>query len=231
MESRKGRALDSDRSVRQPAVGQSWRYAKHALVEGTLVDTELVQVSAVGRIIELQTHSEAGASAGATYPAWGTNWLRKYGALAEPADALPSEVHNPWGMALVDSQWDSPQAYEKPIPLWPAVIRPGWSSGTIITRYQTGREDPLTWQLTMAAHGWESITVPAGHFNALRYTNLIYFRYSNVSERNDGRRRESFWFAPEIGRWARRESSGSFYQDIGTETEEAGYRWELLGWT
>jgi hypothetical protein len=89
----------------------------------------------------------------------------------------------------------------------------------------------IPWQLTMHARKWESIEVPAGHFTALRYTNLIDLRYTNVSERVAGQRKENIWFVPEIGRWVVRESSGTFYQDVGEEFNESSYRWELLSWT
>ena len=55
--------------------------------------------------------------------------------------------------------------------------------------------------------------------------------YPNVSERVAAQRKETIWFAPAIGRWVARESSGSFYQDVGTEFQESSYRWELLSWT
>lgn len=220
-----------DAKVRLPALGQSWRYAKHDLITGSTVDTEVDYVSAVGRVIEIQTQSEMAQDEPRTYPSWGARWLEKYGARDRPAGPLPSEVQDPWGTILVDPHWGELQAYERPLPLWPAELRSGWSSGTLITQYQTDNQDPLTWQLTMTAHDWESITIPAGHFRALRYINLIYFLYPNVSERVATKRKETIWFAPEIGRWVMRESSGSFYQDVGTDFQESSYRWELLGWT
>ena len=75
------------------------------------------------------------------------------------------------------------------------------------------------------------VTVPAGHFTALRYFNLIDFRYPNTTGRNAGQRKENIWFAPEIGRWVVRESSGTFRQDVAEEFNESSYRWELLSWT
>ena len=85
-------------------------------------------------------------------------------------------------------------------------------------------------QLTMSAQRWESITVPAGRFTALRYYNIIDFRFTNVSERTAAFQ-ENIWFAPEIGRWVVRESRGIFRDDVGTEVKESSYRWELMSWT
>lgn len=177
--------------VRMPAVGQSWWYAKHERLNGAVVDTEIDSVSALGPLIEIQTQSETGRDRPRPYPPWGLRLLEKYGTQARPGDPPPGEVQQPWGMILVDSHWSEVQAYERPLPLWPTELRPGWSSGTIITQYQTPNEAPLVWQLTMHAHDWESITVPAGRFEALRYTNLIYFRYPNVTERDDAVRQEN----------------------------------------
>lgn len=223
--------IGTEAQVRLPAVGQSWQYAKRDLITESTLDTEIHHVSAVGPIIEIQTQSDMAQDGPRNYPSWGVRWLQKYGAHRRPAGPLPSEIQDPWGMIVVDSHWGKPQAYEKPIPIWPSELRAGWSSGTLITRYQTYNEDPLMWQLTMTAYDWESIQVPAGHFKALRYINLIYFLYPNVSERVAAQRKETVWIAPEIGRWVARESSGSFREDIGTEVQESSHRWELLSWT
>jgi hypothetical protein len=83
----------------------------------------------------------------------------------------------------------------------------------------------------MHAYKWESVTVPAGRFTALRYFNIINFRYSNVSEKVAAQRLETVWFAPEIGRWVARESQGAYYQDVGERFQEDRSRWELLEWT
>jgi hypothetical protein len=134
-------------------------------------------------------------------------------------------------MVLVDPHWAELQVYKTPIPLWPSELRPGWST-TVDTYYMIpGSEETMPWQLTMRALRWESVTVPAGHFTALHYYNLIDFRFTNVSERTAALRQENIWFAPEIGRWVKRESYGSFRDDVGTEVTEDSYRWELLSWT
>ncbi len=75
--------------------------------------------------------------------------------------------------------------------------------------------------------------MPAGQFKALRFTNLIKFKHSDFS-RTDSQRRETIWFAPEVGRWVARESQGTYYvadSTIVTPYNESGYRWELLEWS
>jgi len=223
----------SSPAVRPPAVGQSWRYAKHDIYTHALVDDEVDRVAAVGRTIDIDSSSEAakGRKADAS---WGTAWLRKYIPRRElPEGPLPSEIQAPWGQVLVDPHWGQVQVYETPIPLWPAQLTPGWKTH-FITKYKTPtHQDGLSWDQTMVAHGWETISVPAGQFKALRFTNMVNFTSADFSRENSVRK-ETLWFAPEVGRWAARESTGSFYiQDSSVDTpyDEPGFRWELTEWT
>lgn len=217
-------------TVRPPEVGQSWRYAKHDFFTGAMVDTQVDRVSAVGHTVEIESHSEENPEEPVRYPSWGSKWLHPP-TNGEPARRrLPNEIQEPWGLVRVDPHWTDLQAYEKPIPLWPTELRPGWST-TVGTYYKIPDSDEtMPWQLTMSAHRWERVTVPAGRFTALRYVNLIDFRYTNVSGRIAGQRKETIWFAPDIGRWVVRESSGTFRQDVTEEFAESSYRWELLHW-
>jgi hypothetical protein len=167
-------------SIRQPAVDQSWRYAKHDLFTRGLV-----------------------------------------------------EIQEPWGMVLVDPHWAQVQVYERPIPLWPEQLRPGWQT-QISTKYKTPiDQEALPWDQEMKALAWETITVPAGQFKTLRFNNLIKFRNGDIG-RTDSVRQETVWFAPEVGRWVARESRGTYYvQDsvIAQSYNESGFRWELLQWS
>src|SRR5207344_1210757 len=43
------------RVVRAPAVGQSWRYAKHDYFNGIIVDTQIDRVSKVDKSIEIES--------------------------------------------------------------------------------------------------------------------------------------------------------------------------------
>ena len=220
--------------VRQPAVGQTWRYAKRDLYTHALLYDEVDRVAAIDRYIEIESSHEAVGQEHAAGASWGSALLRKFaGHRARPAGALPGEVQGPWGMVLVDPHWSRLQVYAAPVPLWPAQLRPGWRSRTS-TEYQIAdNEQALRWDQTMKAHAWENITVPAGRFTALRYTNSINFACDDFA-RKDCMRQETLWFAPEVGRWVARESRGSYYADDSAYDQviqEGGYRWELLAWS
>jgi hypothetical protein len=220
--------------ARPPAVGQSWRYTKSDIYTHAQVDEQIDSVAAVGRTIDVDSRSEVAQDKNSGGAKWGTAWLRKYIPHRDPTSGpLPSEIQDPWGSVLVDPHWSQVQVYEAPIPLWPSQLVPGWR-GHFNTKYKTpSNESGLPWGLTMTAHNWEMISVPAGQFKALRFTNLVNFRSTDFS-RTACQRQETVWFAPEVGRWVVRESTGIYYIDdssVDTPYDESGYRWELLQWT
>jgi hypothetical protein len=217
--------------ARAPVVGQSWRYAKHDYFTGFIVDTQIDRVSKIGNSVEIESRSETSAEKPLEYPSWGAGWWQEYMGTDTHVVRTPTEVQRPWGMIVVDPHWSELQAFENAIPLWPTQLRPGWST-TMRTQYMIpDSHETMPSQLTMRAQRWETITVPAGHFTALRYYNFIDFRFKMESERTAAIRQENIWFAPEIGRWVVRESRGVFREDLGTEVNESSYRWELMSWT
>ncbi|HEX3913974.1 MAG TPA: hypothetical protein VHW71_10735 [Steroidobacteraceae bacterium] len=220
------------RNVRQPVVGQSWRYAKHDIFTKGVVDDQWDRVASVDHSVEIDSSFEAAADT--AKPKWGAKLLRKYtGHHETPAGTLPGEIQDPWGMVSVDPHWSQVQVYETPIPLWPAQLEPGWQTH-IVTNYKTpADQDALPWDQLMKAQAWETVTVPAGQFKALRFTNYIKFKDGDFS-RTNSIRRETLWFAPEVGRWVIRESQGTYYVADSTIVQpynESGYRWELLEWS
>ena len=225
--------IGSNSDVREPALGQSWRYVKRDLYTRAIVDDQIDSVAAVGKFIDIDSRSEATRPTSAAGSSWGNSWLRKYIPHRESyTGPLPSEVQSPWGSVLVDPHWSQVQVYEAPIPLWPRRLVPGWRT-YINTQYKTPtNEYGLPWQQTMNARDWEMITVPAGQFRALRFSNMINFGSADYS-RAACQRRETVWIAPEVGRWIARESSGTYYIDdsaADTPYDESAYRWELLEW-
>lgn len=218
-------------AVRTPAIGQSWRYAKRDRITEAMIDTEMYQVATIGDPIELTAKSEAqkGEARSRLNPLAMVAPMHR----DQPERMLPSEVQKTWGMVLVDPHWSDPQVFRDPMPMWPQILQPGWSTRVHTTYLTADATEPLPWQLTMHAHAWESVTVPAGRFNTLRFTNLIDFGSSDRFRRAS-RRNETVWFAPQIGRWVARESSGSYYRDDSVDdqpVQESSHRWELLNWS
>jgi len=217
--------------VRAPAVGQSWRYAKHDFFTRRVVDTQIDRVSKIGQSVEIESHSEKSEDRPITFPSWGDSWWQEYLGNATAVAPVPTEVQKPWGMIVIDPHWSELQAFQKAIPLWPTQLVPGWST-TVGTYYKNPHsEEMMPSQLTMRAQRWESITVPAGQFTALHYYNIIDFRFKDSAERTAALRQENIWFVPDIGRWVVRESRGIFREDVGFEVKESSFRWELLSWS
>lgn len=218
-------------AVRAPKIGQSWRYAKHDLFTRAMVQTEVDEVIAVGPAVEVSSRAEGDAPSEAERTA-SKGWWRKYFNRPQQGSGLPGEIQQPWGAVQVDPHWRQVQLFEQSIPLWPLRLEPGWKSH-IHTKYKTSDEAGLSWSQTMKAEAWQSIDVPAGQFKALRYSNLINFTSSD-SGRTGSVRRERIWLVPEIGRWAARESSGTYYYDDSVDDQqlnESAYRWELLSYS
>src|SRR5580700_5797049 len=119
-------APTSASQVRQPAVGQSWRYSKQDLFTHGLLIDQVDRVASVGATIAIESSSEAIAE-GKGKSHWGADALRKYFPHHDtPVGALPGEIQNPWGKIWVDPHWGQVQVYETAIPLWPEQLRPGW---------------------------------------------------------------------------------------------------------
>jgi len=91
--------------VRAPALGQSWSYVKHDSFTGALVDTETNRVSAIGKSVEIELHSEKTGDKPMTYPSWGDGWWQEYMATDTTIARAPTEVQKPWGMIVVDPHW------------------------------------------------------------------------------------------------------------------------------
>ena len=225
-----GGNVDSAPQARAPVAGQTWRYAKHDLLTGALIDTQVDRVTSIDPSIDIDSRTEGDTATGATT---GAGWWRKVFGHPKSAADLPTEIQSSWGMVVVDPHWGRVQVYEPSIPLWPIALRPGWQT-RIAAKYRASETGPaLPWNQTMKAEAWETITVPAGQFKTLRFVNVIRFVNSDFG-RTDSARRETVWFAPEVGRWVVRESKGTYYLDDSvddTQAVESSFRWELLSWS
>ena len=194
-------------TIRPPQIGQEWTYIKRNTFNGKTLGTFTERVTSVGSVIKIESTSEGGAQ-------------------------LPSEIQQPWGMVITDPNWSKILNFSPAIPLWPQELSAKWSK-QIQSKYTIAGypDSKLSWQEYMSVQGWEKITVPAGVFIALRYQSLINYE-SEDANKVDCIHKETAWFAPQIGRWVARETSGSYriQGQINAENMEDRFQWQLTSY-
>jgi len=193
-------------TVRAPQVGQEWNYVKKDVFNGKTLGIITERVASVGSSITIER--------------------------SEDGNMLPNEIQGPWGFVSTDPQWPRLLSFNPALPLWPLELSSSWSK-QFNTKYSIGgySDNKLGWQEYMSAHGWENITVPAGQFSALKFQTLINYE-SEDANKTDCIRKETVWFAPQIGRWVAREASGSYQiqGQIGAVINEGSYQWQLTSY-
>jgi hypothetical protein len=194
-------------TVRPPKVGQEWTYVQRNVFDGKTLGLITERVASVGSSIVIERTDESGGR-------------------------FSNEVQGPWGMVITDPHWERTVTFNPPIPLWPQELLASWSKQSITKYSLAGYPDSsYQWQVYMGAHGWEQINVPAGSFLTLRYQNLINYQ-SDDGNKVNCIRKETIWFAPSIGRWVARESSGSYMIQgvLGVPSLEDSYHWQLTSY-
>ncbi|QWE15966.1 hypothetical protein [Polynucleobacter sp. AP-Nino-20-G2] len=193
--------------IRPPQVGQEWTYVKRNVFDGKTLGVITERIASIASVITIERTSGDGV-------------------------ALPSEIQTSWGMIATDTQWAHLLNFNPSLPLWPEQLSTSWAK-QFNTKYSVAGYpgSNLHWQEYMSVQGWEKITVPAGDFIALRFQNLINYE-SNDPNKVDCIRKETVWFAPQIGRWVAREASGSYQiqGQIGAVILEGSYQWQLTSY-
>ncbi len=193
--------------VRPPQVGQEWSYVKKDVFNGKTLGVINERVSSIGSTITIERSTVDGGR-------------------------LPSEIQTVWGKVTTDTQWSRLLNFSPALPLWPQELSTSWAK-QFNTKYSiAGYSDSrLNWQEYMSVQGWEKITVPAGEFIALRFQTLINYE-SDDPNKVDCIRKETVWFAPQIGRWVAREASGSYQiqGQTGVVIREGSYQWQLTSY-
>jgi hypothetical protein len=190
--------------IRTPQVGQEWTYIKRDVFDGRVLDLIVERVISVSPTIIIERSTADGAR-------------------------LPSEIQTSWGKVATDPQWSRLLNFSPSLQLWPEQLSTSWAK-QFNTKYSVAGypDSQMNWQEYMNVQGWENITVPAGEFVALRFQTLINYE-SEDPNKVSCIRKESVWFAPQIGRWVAREASGSYQiqGQIGAEILEGSYQWQL----
>ena len=194
-------------AIRPPQIGQEWTYIKKDVFNGNTLGLINERISKVSPNIIIARSTDGG-------------------------ETLPSEIQTSWGMVATDTQWPRLLNFSPSLPLWPLDLTTGWSK-QFSTKYSVAGypDSKLNWQEYMSVQGWEKISVPAGTFIALRFQNLINYENSDPNKVNCIRK-ETVWFAPQIGRWVAREASGSYMiqSELGTPSLEGSYQWQLTSY-
>jgi hypothetical protein len=194
-------------AIRAPQVGQEWTYVKRNVFDGKNLGLITERVASIGSTIVIDRSNESG-------------------------EKLPNEIQGPWGIVIRDPHWSRVISFNPAIPLWPQELASSWSN-QLITKYSLAGypDNAYGWQEYMSAHGWEQMTVPAGSFLTLRYQNLINY-VSDDDNKVNCIRKETVWFAPSIGRWVARESSGSYMiqGQLGMPNLEDSLQWQLTSY-
>jgi hypothetical protein len=194
-------------TVRPPKIGQEWTYVKKDVFDGRVLALITERVFNIGTTITINRSTADGGM-------------------------LPSEIQSNWGFVLTDPQWPHLLSFKPALPLWPLELNSDWSK-QFNTKYSVGdySDSGLNWREYMSVQGWERITVPAGEFIALRFDTLINYE-SDDPNKIDCMRKETIWFAPEIGRWVAREASGSYQlqAQMGPPIREGSYQWQLTSY-
>lgn len=194
-------------TIRPPAIGQQWVYQVRDAFSQAIVDEVTETIVAITPAIRIQRTS------------------KKTG-------ALPDEIQSQWGMLTQDAHWEQPISFSKPIPAWPVSFALNQSQ-SYSDQYQllTQPDYSYFWNLTVTPRDWRSITVPAGEFKTLYYTNHIEFQSNESYFRISSERDDSVWFSPEVGRWVLRRSQGSYeVAGNGGNRLENFLQWELKSW-
>lgn len=121
---------------------------------------------------------------------------------------------------LEDAIYYRPLRYEQGLPLLagsPDGSR-DWYRSTV-TRAKPSR--PEQWTVLMRWAGWEDVTVPAGTYRAARYERFISF-FNDDPFRWRTERRETLWYAPEVGFWVKRQVTGTYVRPPWTRTRRGG---------
>lgn len=195
-------------AIRPPALGQSWTYQKFNFYNSQLLDTVKEELVSLDGGVRISRRSQKNLDLG-------------------------DELQPVWGQVKQDPYWDSLQTYEAPLPLWLDNFAIGTSQSNT-THYRSGSASFRYWiSVKTTVVGWETLVLPSGTFETVCIEKLIRLTHPDIS-RLDTLRRDTLWFAPDIGRWAARETDGDFRIPDRRHSwtgREDHFRWQLQSWT
>jgi hypothetical protein len=191
-------------------IGDRWRYVLINRYNNIPIGEVSVQVTAVTPLIRLAIDR------GADQP-------------------VIEEIYtDPWSVLLETVYSGEPIRFNAPMPVVPQGARTGLNLRSN-TRYTTtpSSSSEYAWNQRLSVEGWERVTVPAGSFDALRIARLISFEHPDVF-RYSPERTDIAWYAPQVGRWVKREWTGSYLMPglmaRGGRAREDWVNWQLTAY-
>jgi hypothetical protein len=160
-------------------------------------------------------------------PKVGDNWVykvttRDYGNVSERRASqtvravTDSEIHfgrdrpgtrytHDWNLLYNRGNDGLDRMYEPYVPLFAFPLEPGktWQG-----KYRMSRSDGRIFDhdMSVTAVGWESVTVPAGTFKAMKLTSINWYRRTDPGASGGGRVVVNRWYVPEVKRFVKSES-------------------------
>jgi hypothetical protein len=169
----------------QLRVGDTWRYAvRDAFTNLPRGELEYRVTRVEGDTVTVEARSGDRVTT-ELYTRSG-NWLRR------PATNMQEFSYNPPYEALA-------------FPLMPGKK---WKARSVATDPADGRSFPV--RIDGAVLGWERIRVPAGEFDALKVRRYVFLDYWRSKVRGQSIIREDEWYAPSLGKIAKRETTSRY---------------------
>jgi hypothetical protein len=142
---------------------------------------------------------------------------------------LAEEINSAAWAVQRDGAYDMVNDYEPALPVIPFPVSEGErrTYAASVVREPNKERDP--WRVDISVGPWERVRVPAGEFSALRVERRIWFAHPDHF-RIYSSRFDTLWYAPEVGRWVKREWTGYYnlrYSPRRGYFREDWVRWEL----
>ena len=194
-------------------VGDRWRYLVSERPRDRLIDQPTLMVTEVEPELVVRVSGRAGSVLG-TEERFASAWA-----------------------VLQETIYGETVRYDSAVPLVPLPTGPGDGATTVTTWRSPEEGRPRRWTQRLSVGGWETVDVPAGRYECLRLDRVIGFEHADRN-RGASTRTDRLWYAPQVGRWVRREWRGEFTSaglTAGSPAEgirgaEDWIVWELAAW-
>jgi len=170
-------AIPAARAMILPKVGDTWTYKVTTRDYGQV--SERRSTSTVGAVTDSEIH---------------------FG-----RDRIGVRYNHDWNLLYNRGNDGLERTYTPYVPLFAFPLEPGksWQA-----RYKMSRSDGRIYDFDMSVTtvGWESVTVPAGTFKAIKLSSINWYRRTDPGGSGGGRVVVNRWYAPEVKRFVKSET-------------------------